>query len=536
MFQSPESEEMSMSRSRKIALLSLVLVPVLIGGFVLQQHSTRNSQVLFDQVFSLVSNRFVDTLQTSRIYEQAARGLVSQLGDPYAALISPEDMAGFTVRTAGRYGGIGLLLEDQEGQITVTRVFPHTPGAEAGVERGDRIVAVEGEVVKGWPLSDVTDRLKGEPGTDVGVRFVRAGVGAPLEVKLTRAVIHIPSVPYAIMLDGRVGYLPLQQITETSATEVRSAIQELARQGMAGLVLDLRGNGGGYTDQALQITNFFLPRGTEVYSVQSRDPDPERFLAPRDPILPDLPLIVLTDAYSASASEIIAGALQDHDRALLVGNTSFGKGLVQSVFPLDNGWALKLTTGKWYTPSGRSIQRPDRDVGSHRVAELDSVPLSERPKYKSDGGRIVYGGGAITPDLLVESDTLTTAEQALSRAFAPKGQDVNLALNDLARELRKSASADFTVIPAWREQLWTHLQERGVQLDRQEYDAGRPLVDYLIENRVSLLAYGDSAAKRRAVKEDAQLRTAINLLKRGATQRDLFAMVESRTDSGAVVR
>ncbi|MGH7658909.1 MAG: S41 family peptidase, partial [Gemmatimonadales bacterium] len=380
-----------------------------------------------------------------------------------------------------------------------TRVFPHTPGAEAGVERGDRIVTVEGVSIEGWPLGDITEKLKGEPGTRVKVQFVRGGVKQPLDVQLTRAVIHIPSVPYAILLDGGTGYLPLQQITETSATEVRSAIENLAEQGMTSLVLDLRGNGGGYTDQALQVANFFLPRGSEIYSVQSRDPDPDRYFAARDPLVPDLPLIVLTDAYSASAAEIIAGALQDHDRALLVGNTSFGKGLVQSVFPLDNGWALKLTTGKWYTPSGRSIQRPDRDVGIHQAMEGDTIPLEERPVYHSDQGRVIYGGGAITPDVLVDSDTLTAAEQTLSRALAPYGQDVNLALLDLARDLQTTVAPGFTMVPAWRERLWNSLQDRGVEIERMKFDAGSAIVDYLIENRVAVLAFGDSAAKRRAV-------------------------------------
>ncbi|MEP7324805.1 MAG: S41 family peptidase [Gemmatimonadota bacterium] len=520
-----------MSRLTRFALAGLLLLPAVVGGAMLQNRADRQGDRLFDQVFSLVSTRFVDTLKTDELYERAARGLLNELNDPYATLISPKEMEAFTVETAGRYGGIGLLLEDHEGRFSVTRVFPNTPGEQAGVQAGDVVMAIDGKSTGGWEFQQITGNLKGEPGTDVTVDFGRPGVEHSIQVKLTRAVIRIPSVPFALMLDNKVGYIPLQQFSEQSTTEVQQAIRRLSAEGMQSLILDFRGNGGGYTDQAMNIANLFLPRGVEIYSVRSRDGSSERYVAARNPIVPSLPMIVLTDGYSASATEIVAGALQDHDRALVLGTTSFGKGLVQTVFPLENGYVMKMTTGKWLTPSGRSIQRPDRDVGAARheltVRDTSMDSLDSRPSFHSDAGRIIYGGGAITPDVIVKSDTASTGDVVLARALAPQSQEAYLALYDLALERRGSVRPDFQVDAAWREDLYRRFAARGVVVDRAVWDAGSHYVDRLIGTRIALMAFGDSTAKRRTVNEDAQIRRALELIRQGRTQKDLLALVGS---------
>lgn len=517
-----------MVRYRKYALVFLLALPLGVGAFALQNREHRQTARIFDQVFGLVSSRFVDTLGTDDLYVRAARGLLGELDDPYAALVSPREMEEFTVGTAGRYGGIGLLIEDHEGKFTVSRVFPNTPGEQAGVQSGDMIIAIDGKPTKGWEFSNVTGSLKGQPGTRVVVDFARPGVATPVQMKLTRAVVRIPSVPYAMMLDKNTGYIPLQQFSENSTAEVQGSIDRLLRSGMQSLILDFRGNGGGYTDQALAIANFFLPRGMEIYSVRDREGTAERYYATRNPIAPTLPLVILTDGYSASATEIVAGALQDHDRALILGTTSFGKGLVQTVFPLEDGWVVKMTTGKWFTPSGRSIQRPDRDVGAARhedVEEPDSI--LNRPSFRSDGGRVVYGGGAITPDVIVKYDTMTTAESELAKAIAPRSQDAYLALYDLAMTLKPQVRPDFVVKPEWRADLFSRLQARGVTLDRAQYEAGSVYIDRLIGNKLATLAFGDSAAKKRAVPDDAQLERALELINRGQSQKDLLALASS---------
>src|ERR671914_2227940 len=364
-----------MPRPRTAAATALLLVPIAAGGFLLQEAPVRQSARLFDQVFSIVTDRYVDSVPAAMAYERAARGLVDQLDDPYSELLAPSAREEFARGTNGRYGGIGMLLEEIQGTVGVARVFPHTPAEEGGVREGDRIVAIGDSSTRDWGLSRVSDALRGTPGSPVTVTFLRPGVTDPIRSKFTRRIVRVPAVPYSMMIETRVGYIPLQTFNENAADEVREAIEQLRRAGARGLILDLRENGGGIVEQSLAVTGLFLREGQEIVRVRGRDSREEVARSEEPPVESSMPLVVLADESSASASEIVAGALQDHDRALVVGQTTFGKGLVQSVFPLDGGYALKLTTAKWYTPSGRSIHK-DRAVqrsGSNAVAGRDSV-------------------------------------------------------------------------------------------------------------------------------------------------------------------
>jgi carboxyl-terminal processing protease len=539
-----------MTRVRVSVLAALVLVPLSTGAFLIERSTTRDSARMFDQVLSLVSDRFVDTVPSADLYEKAARGLVREINDPYAALYSPKQLAEFTASTGGRYAGLGMLVEDQQGVTVVSRVYPHTPAEAGGVHDGDHIVAVENQPVHGWKLPQVTDALKGNPGTQVNVTFARPGVTAPIVLKLTRAVIHIPAVPYTLLLDGKIGYLPLLQFNETAGDEFEHAVQALTKQGARGIVIDLRGNGGGIVDQAIDISNLFLRDGAQIATVRARSGEVQRYAARGTPLAPTLPLVVLTDGYTASASEIVAGALQDHDRALVVGTTSFGKGLVQSLFTLDGGWALKLTTAKWYTPSGRSIQKERKVVDGKIVEEPDSVcdpttltrqacsssesdsAKKSRPRYKSDAGRIVYGGGAITPDVVVQPDTLSAAEQQFLKAITPKSQEFYITLYNYAMELKGGVRPDFVVTPAWRDEFYRRLTAAGVQLDPKLYSDASPEVDRVLGDRVARFAFGDSTAKRREIGDDNQLERAVELLRKGGTQQDLFTLAQHEAPSG----
>jgi carboxyl-terminal processing protease len=465
--------------SRKLSALSIVLIPLVAGGFLLQSRAEREGDRLLDQVFGYVQDRFVDKVSTQDLYEKAARGLVEELNDPYSELLAPKDLKRFQASTGGKYGGVGMQIEDQQGWITVSTVFPHTPAERQGV-------------------------------------------------------IHVPAVPYAIMLDNRIGYVVLQRFNESAAQDVERSIRDLTRKGARSILLDLRGNPGGILEQSLEVSNLFLKRGQHILSVRGRVGNPLDYSAQQEPVLPSLPLVVLTDESSASASEIVAGALQDHDRAVVIGQTTFGKGLVQSVFPLDGGYALKLTTAKWYTPSGRSIQK-DRKIESGRiVAEaFDSTETEaakkNRPAYKSDAGRVVYGGGGITPDIIVPDDTLSTLEQQVARAtlVGAKSVDAYVTMHDYALELSRQVRPDFQVQPAWRDELYRRLTAKGVTVDRAQWDASSRYVDTQLEQRITRLAFGDSTAKRRSLKYDAPLRKAIEVVNRGQTQKDLFAIASA---------
>ncbi|HEX4934847.1 MAG TPA: S41 family peptidase, partial [Gemmatimonadaceae bacterium] len=335
---------------KKLAILGAVLIPLAAGAFVVQERASLDGGRLFGQVLDLVESRYVDSVDTALLYEKAARGLVAQLQDPYSELFSPRQLTQFNTTTAGRYGGLGLQIEEQPGKgVVVSKVFPHTPAEAAGAREGDMIIAIDTVGTRGWSSARIADSLRGVPGSKVTVSFARPGVVEPIKSTFTRAVIRVPAVPYAIMFD-KVGYIPLQGFNESSTQEVAAAVRKLvAQDGAKGLVLDLRGNGGGFLDQSLAISNLFLAQGTELASVRGRNQENQTYTAREKPIAPDVPLVILTDQYTASASEIVAGALQDHDRAAIVGTASYGKGSAQSVFRLPDGGGLKLTTALWYT-------------------------------------------------------------------------------------------------------------------------------------------------------------------------------------------
>jgi carboxyl-terminal processing protease len=411
-------------------------------------------------------------------------------------------------------------------------VFPNTPAERGGVREGDRIIQVDTQSTRGWSTAQTADSLTGTPGTKVRVTFSRPGVAQPISMELTRAIVHVPAVPFG-MLFGSVGYVPLNQFNENAAEELEESIRDVAARGAKGVIVDLRGNPGGILEQSLTISNLFLRRGQEIASVRARTGETQSYVAQQQPDFPTVPMIVLVDESSASASEIVAGALQDHDRAVVIGQTTFGKGLVQSVFNLDGGYALKITTAKWYTPSGRSIQRERKYVDGRFVEDTtrDSTETEaakkNRPAFKSDAGRIVYGGGGVTPDVIVPDDTLTSAEQALVKELSPKAQEFQTTLMDYALELSKQVPKDAQVQPAWRDELRRRVEAKGVKVAPEVWQGGARYLDMRLEYYVLRYAAGDSAAARRNLKFDRPLQKAIDMMNKGQTQRDLFNLAQA---------
>src|SRR6185503_4447386 len=475
-----------MTRNRTTLVATLLLVPIVAGGFLLQEPPTRANARLFDQVLSLVSRQYVDSLQGTELLSRAARGLVKELHDPYTELFTPKEGEEFSRGTNGRYGGTGMLLgEDDEHVVTVQRVFPNTPAEEAGVRDGDRIIAIADTATTGWGLTKVSDRLRGLPGSRVVVTFSRDAVAAPIRIAFQRREVHVPAVPYSTVMNG-VGYIPLQTFNENAAEEVEATARKLLAAGAKGLVLDMRDNGGGIVEQALAISTLFLKDGQDIVTVRARGAADEVSRTSGDHVAEGVPLVVLTDGGTASAAEIVAGALQDHDRALVLGTTTFGKGLVQSLYTLDGGYSLKLTTGKWYTPSGRSIHRERRMTEDGRVVEgrledgkiIEGAPDSaeteqsrlKRPQFRSDAGRIVYGGGGIVPDFLVREDTTATIQRDFLRSVASKGQQIQTVLQQYSLELRDKVTPGYSVTPAWRTELRRRLTSAGVTIDAR-YDS-----------------------------------------------------------------
>jgi carboxyl-terminal processing protease len=522
---------------RKLATIGLLLLaPVTAGAFLIQSKEPLDGARLFAQVLQRIEDSAVDSVSRNALYEKAARGLIKNLRDPYADIYSPEELASFNRNTLrNNYGGLGMQIEPQDDQVVVARVFPGTPAAAGGVQPGDRILQVDSVVTTGLRLDQVSGRLVGQPGTSVEVVFQRPGVPQPIRSKFVRAVIRVPAVPYTLTLDENVGYIPLQSFNESSSDDVERALATLRQRGAKAFLLDLRGNGGGSLDQALEISNLFLKPGQEIARVRHRSKAPEIYKANRPSVLDSMPVVVLVDGFSASASEIVAGSLQDHDRALVVGTTSFGKGLVQTLFQIDGGWALKLTTGKWYTPSGRSIQAEHDRLDDDRFVEYatpaDSARADSnrvRPVFRSDAGREVLGGGGVTPDVVVKPDTSTAAERELLRAVGPASQTWHVTLYNYALERKTTIKPDFTITPEMREEFFQRLAKAKVPVTKAQFDGAPDLVTRNMEEYFARLAFGDSAVFRRREKDDTQVAAALDYLRRGVTQRQILALASSQ--------
>jgi carboxyl-terminal processing protease len=532
-----------MSRHRTTLVAALLLVPIVAGGFLLQEPPLRANAKLFEQVLALVSRQYVDTLNNNELLARAARGLVKELHDPYTELFTPKESDEFSRGTNGRYGGTGMLLfEDDEHAITVQRVFPNTPADEAGVREGDRITAIADSATARWGITKVSDRLRGSPGSRVTVTFARPSVPTPIRLIFTRREVHVPAVPYTTVVNG-VGYIPLQTFNENATEEVEAAVNKLLAQGAKGLVLDLRDNGGGIVEQALHVSSLFLKDSQAIVTVRARGAADEVSKTSGDHVAKGIPLVVLTDGGTASASEIVAGALQDHDRALVLGATTYGKGLVQSLYGLDGGYSLKLTTGKWYTPSGRSIHRERRITEDGRVLEgrledgriVEGAPDSaeteqsraKRPQFRSDAGRVVYGGGGIVPDFFIREDTTSTLRQEFLRSVAAKGPQIQTVLQQYSGELRERVARDFVVSSAWSVELRRRLKTSGVNIDARYDSVATALLSDWLAHRIARRAFGDSEAKKRWIGDDRALSRAIELLQQSRSQQDLLRIASA---------
>ena len=365
----------------------------------------RNMELLVNMMREL-SLFYVDEVDPDQLMQDAAEGMTRNL-DPYTEFLPEEQMSNFDLLTTGKYGGIGSMIRKKGDYVIFAQPYEGSPADRAGIRIGDKILSIEGEDTKGWDPAQISSALKGTPNTTVRIVIERLIGGEHDTLTLTRERVAIPSVPYAGFVAKGIGYIQHSDFTEGSYEEMRTAIEKLRTQDtLRGLILDYRGNGGGILQEAVKIVSMFVPKGTEVVRTKGRAATQENvFRTANDPILPDLPLAVLINGNSASAAEIVAGALQDLDRAVLIGQRSFGKGLVQATRPLGYNTMLKLTTAKYYIPSGRCIQAIDyshSQEGSVRV-----VPDSLISEFLTRAGRKVYDGGGVMPDIRTDPEYIS---------------------------------------------------------------------------------------------------------------------------------
>ena len=527
----------------------VAVISFLSGGWLLQRGVASDGNVyqqarLFDDVLGHVSTYYVDSIGETDLYQKATRGMLEQLKDPYSVLLTGDDYKSLTEQTSGNYAGLGIQIDVRDGWITVVAPLPETPAERAGIQTGDQIIEVDGKSTEGWKNDEAVKALRGDAGSKVVITVRRTGITDPIKYRLTRAQIHMRSVPPGTLFDSGIGYISLNPVSETSAEELRQEIAAMKAKGMKSLIMDLRGNPGGLLDQGVKVADLFLDSRQEIVSTRGRARgSTKEFYDEARQAWPDLPIVVLVNDGTASAAEIIAGALQDHDRAVVVGAPTFGKGLVQTLFPLGEGIALKLTTARWYTPSGRTIQRiakdeEDQAAQAAMAAIADTVPgapdkessdsaLKERPIFHTDAGRVVRGGGGIVPDLVVRPDTLTGPEREFAKALGNALPQYRDALTSIALEAKKThgvKSESFKVTPQMRQQVYERLSAHDVKVSPSVFNGAGPLIDEQLGYEVARYVFGRPAEFRRRATNDLQMQTAMGLLRRAQTPKDLLSL------------
>ena len=513
------------------------------GGWLLQQEAQPTGSVyqqarLFEDVLAHVADFYVDSIDERKLYQMAIDGMLDQLHDPYSVFLKRDDFRALNEQTTGNYGGLGIQIEVRDGWITVVAPLPDTPAERAGIQSGDQIIALDARSTEGWKQDQAVKEPRGPAGSPVELRVRRVGIELPLTFKLTRATIHVRSVQVSMMLDDKVGYVLLTTVSETSAPELTQAITDLAKQGMKSLILDLRSNPGGVLDQGVAVSELFLDPGQEVVETRGRAPNISRtYRDARAQQWPNLPIVVLVNGFSASAAEIIAGALQDHDRAVVVGTPTFGKGLVQSLWQLTPETALKITTARWYTPSGRTIQRKSKSeedqVAQAEAAELgkDTTKTDSTQIFHTDRGRVLVGGGGIRPDLFVAPDTFDTAERSFIRALGNKitvYQDVRTAYALETKTSGRVKSPSFVVTPDMADEVIKRVRARGVAVPDSVLPGAREVISQDLGFEIARYVFGRSVEVRRQRDEDRQVRAALGLARRAKTPQDLLALATAQ--------
>lgn len=535
-----------------VAVTAVIAVAVVSGGSLLQsQAADRISRsTLFDLVHRYVAERFVDEVDPDTLYEMAIDGLLAELGDPYAAYIRGGDDG---TLLSNNYGGVGMRVLAGDDGISVLGVIPGSPSSRLDLQKMDRIVEVDGVGTLGWSQAEAVGALRGIQGEPVEVAVRRDGKAELLRMTIVRDAVHLDATR-SVLLDGNVGYVRLEQFSRSSASELQRAIDGLLERGAGSVVLDLRWNSGGILPEAVEIADLFLRPQSSVVETRGRDPqDNQDFKAPGPDRYPGLPMVVLVNGYSASASEIVAGALQDFDRAVVLGSRTFGKGVMQSVFPLPGQRYLRLTTGTWYTPSGRSIHR-DRDAESaeafgtnefnEAVAEAVQLGLADAPLnvadvradtagrqvFRTAAGRPVYGGGGIQPDLLMPPDTLTIPEQRLRvRMIETQVSLETLSLRFAVDWVRANPGARPTEITPELRAAFVEFVDREAEgvIDPVILREGSSLMDYRLHSQLATVAFDDEAGLKVLLARQAEVQEAASLLRNAGSPEQLIALASA---------
>ena len=496
----------------------------LLGGFLetgLQAEPQRPEDRLrtFGQVLALIEDNYVGEATSSEMVESAIEGLLRQL-DPHSNYLNPDAFSEMRDEQRGKFYGLGIQIGKRgpEKPLTIIAPIDDTPADRAGLQAGDIIYKIEGDETIDLTIQQAVRRLKGDKGTKVTVTIKRPGLEDLFDVTLMRDEIPINSLRLGYMLDDRTGFIRIFNFTSTTARELDQAIAPLLEQGMERLILDLRENTGGLLEQAVQVSERFIPPGELIVYTRGRVPGSDQDYVARDGVdRLDLPLVVLVNQHSASASEIVSGAIQDHDRGLLVGQTTFGKGLVQRVIPLRNGGALAVTTAKYYTPSGRLIQRDYSDLESYyydreeggEVEPVETEP-EDREVYHTSSGRAVYGGGGITPDYIVEPQPTSRLFSRLFREniFFDFAVHYTAEHPDLQRGFRGGDEL--------LQEFASYLDSRDFEYSREALEQGRKHIELKLRAQITRVKWDAVEESRVLARSDPLIQKALTLFDEAA--------------------
>jgi carboxyl-terminal processing protease len=517
-------------RSLSAAVFAIVLC-ALVGGFygrsaLATQDQSPNQYKVFTQALQAVEANYVGDVESDRLVYSAISGMLQTL-DPHSSFMDPRTYAQMRERQEGRYYGLGITIAVVADDITVLSLFEGSPAYQKGVRRGDIIARIESEDTKGWTSDQAVRKLRGPKGTFVNISLKRSGYDDLIPLSVMRDEIHIPTIPAYFMVDNQTGYVRLQDFAENTNDELGQALKDLSSKGMRRVVVDLRGNPGGPLDQAIKVSNRFLPRGDMIVYTRGRVPNSDQdYRATEDSDYLHIPMIALVNRNSASAAEIVTGALQDHDRALVVGETTFGKALVQSVYRVSQGAGVAVTTARYYTPSGRLIQRPWAgsfdEYLTYTLREQDPNKAHKPEDLKfTDAGRKVYSGGGVEPDKRFDGPmegfnptrfgrTIYNRQlpDSFAQRFTRKG-DTRISPN--TKNGGRELAPDFVVDDAMMEEFKEHVKKQHVKFDEASWEKDKEFLRAMVHFEIDLDLFGMAQARKNLAQSDPQLHYALGL-------------------------
>ncbi len=511
---------------RIIIFLSLILLTgVTIRAYDIGNTLYNNIQ-LFSNIIKQIQLDYVDEKDPQELIESAIRGMITTL-DPHTTYLTADQFDRWSKNYEG-YSGIGITYDVIRDRITVMSVFPDGPSDKAGLLVGDHIIAINGRSVIGINREEAPLILMGSKGTKVDLTIERKGLSEIKNLIVIRDEVHLNSIPYIFMIQPGVGYIQISRFSETTGDEFERGLTKLETQGMTQLILDLRGNGGGYLESAVEVVDKFLPGGRRIVYTKGRTESSLReFFSTNQTTHTFYPAIVLIDRSSASASEIVAGALQDWDRALIIGETSFGKGLVQTQYQFNDGSALLMTTAKYYTPSNRLIQRPyeDKSLEDYYSEITDDKIRTDwekdpsRPTFQTQIlKRTVYGGGGITPDILLTAKPDTLSTIVLKMASSPE-QFFYTFIEDYMKDHSELSEKDYNyflrnyITNGNTLQLFLkHLRDQGFTITNEEFVRNKKDIEFVLKQKIAFKIWGDEASYKVQLLRDRQLVETLNYL------------------------